>query len=310
MTLGSLIKEYRSKNNLSMDDFANKSGISKAYISLLEKNKHPKTGKPISPSIHCIKQAADAMDIDFNILLSKIDADKSPQSDIAMPANLLDPELRYTLSDNRLGTILTNYCQRENISANAFAEKLGISKETYAYLLIGKFFPSLQLIKKISAITKYDIDYLTGAINQVSVPADNVIKIGEMEFPFSYSDSDFTFQSRFEDLCAKNNVNSENCEEKISFSHSQFIDVQYNRMPTLSELLKLSYAFDVSIDYLLGQISELDNKALYRLRKLKDDNDKDIIIGEINKMIKLQRHESVAADRMPLKKTGTEDPKK
>ena len=41
MTLGELIKEYRSKNNLSMDAFADKSGISKAYISLLEKNKHP-----------------------------------------------------------------------------------------------------------------------------------------------------------------------------------------------------------------------------------------------------------------------------
>ena len=51
MTLGEIIKKYRKDNNLSMDAFSERSGISKAYISLLEKNKHPKTGKPITPSI-------------------------------------------------------------------------------------------------------------------------------------------------------------------------------------------------------------------------------------------------------------------
>jgi len=75
MTLGEIIKKYRKDNGLSMDAFSEKSGISKAYISLLEKNQHPKTGNPITPSIQCIKQAADAMHIDFNILFSKIDSD-------------------------------------------------------------------------------------------------------------------------------------------------------------------------------------------------------------------------------------------
>lgn len=73
MTLGDIIKEYRASRNLSMDAFSTKSGISKAYISLLEKNRHPKTGKPIAPSIQCIKQAAEGMDIDFDVLFKKID---------------------------------------------------------------------------------------------------------------------------------------------------------------------------------------------------------------------------------------------
>ena len=73
MTLGDIIKEYRASRNLSMDAFSMKSGISKAYISLLEKNRHPKTGKPIAPSIQCIKQAAEGMDIDFDVLFKKID---------------------------------------------------------------------------------------------------------------------------------------------------------------------------------------------------------------------------------------------
>lgn len=72
MTLGDIIKQYRTSQHLSMDAFSEKSGISKAYISLLEKNKHPKTGKTIAPSIQCIKQAADGMGMDFNLSLIHI----------------------------------------------------------------------------------------------------------------------------------------------------------------------------------------------------------------------------------------------
>lgn len=74
MTLGDLIKEYRTDNELSMAEFASKSGLSKAYISLLEKNKHPKTGKEITPSIDVIKKVADAIGRDFDDVFSSIDS--------------------------------------------------------------------------------------------------------------------------------------------------------------------------------------------------------------------------------------------
>lgn len=77
MTLGDIIKDYRKSHSISMDSFAEKSGISKAYISLLEKNKHPKTGKPIAPSIQCIRQAAEGMGMDFNVLFGMIDGNVS-----------------------------------------------------------------------------------------------------------------------------------------------------------------------------------------------------------------------------------------
>lgn len=81
MTLGEIIKDYRIEHHLSMDDFSDKSGISKAYISLLEKNKHPKTGKNIAPSIQYIKQAADGMNMDFNTLFSMLDGDVTLESE-------------------------------------------------------------------------------------------------------------------------------------------------------------------------------------------------------------------------------------
>ncbi len=76
MTLGDVIKDYRKSHNMSMDLFAEKSGISKAYISLLEKNRHPKTGKPIAPSIQSIKQAAEGMEMDFNVLFGMLDGNE------------------------------------------------------------------------------------------------------------------------------------------------------------------------------------------------------------------------------------------
>ncbi len=78
MSLGDIIKTYRlNHGKMSMDLFSEKSGISKAYISLLEKNKHPKTGKPIAPSIQVIKQAADAMGMDFDVLFSMLEGEVS-----------------------------------------------------------------------------------------------------------------------------------------------------------------------------------------------------------------------------------------
>lgn len=74
MTLGDLIKKYREDNKLSMSEFAAKSGLSKAYISLLEKNKNPKTGKEITPSVDIIKKVSDAIGIDFDEVFSSIDS--------------------------------------------------------------------------------------------------------------------------------------------------------------------------------------------------------------------------------------------
>lgn len=73
MTLGDIIKKYRIEHGISMDTFSEKSGISKSYISLLEKNKHPKTGKEIAPSIQCIKQASVGLNMDFDVLFGMLD---------------------------------------------------------------------------------------------------------------------------------------------------------------------------------------------------------------------------------------------
>ncbi|MBF1107354.1 MAG: helix-turn-helix transcriptional regulator [Solobacterium sp.] len=68
--LGKIIKEYRDDNKLSMDDFANKTGLSKPYIAMLEKNYNPKSKKEIIPTVDTIAKCAKAMDIEFNDLFN------------------------------------------------------------------------------------------------------------------------------------------------------------------------------------------------------------------------------------------------
>ena len=76
MTLGDYIKEYRQSHNYSMDDFARSTGMSKAYISILERNFNPSTGKAAIPSLETIKRVAIATGVDFNDLISLLDGNQ------------------------------------------------------------------------------------------------------------------------------------------------------------------------------------------------------------------------------------------
>lgn len=76
MKLSQIIKRYRSDNDMTMQVFANKAGLSKGYISMLENGKNPRSGKPIKPGIDVLSQLSGAMGISINDLLDNIDDDQ------------------------------------------------------------------------------------------------------------------------------------------------------------------------------------------------------------------------------------------
>lgn len=83
MTLGEYIKSFRDKYDVSMDKFAEMSGLSKSYVGVLEKGINYKTGEPIQPSIPVIKKVADATGVDFQELFNSIEGlitAKSPKA--------------------------------------------------------------------------------------------------------------------------------------------------------------------------------------------------------------------------------------
>ncbi len=75
MTLGEIIKKYRSEYGLTIEQFSEKCGLSKSYISMLEANKDPR-GNSISPSIDTISKVATSTDSSFESIIKALDIDQ------------------------------------------------------------------------------------------------------------------------------------------------------------------------------------------------------------------------------------------
>ena len=75
-TLGEIIKNFRMSKNpkISMDSFSDLSGLSKSYISMLERNRDPR-GNPIIPTIETIDKVAHAMRVSFEDIFEQLDKD-------------------------------------------------------------------------------------------------------------------------------------------------------------------------------------------------------------------------------------------
>ena len=116
---------------MSMYVFAKKSGLSKAYISLLEKNKHPKTGKPIAPSISIIKQSAKAMNTDFDSLFKKLNGNVTVNESI---------KTRKAVTINVLGRVAAGIpinAIEEIIDTEEIPEKLACTGSFFGLLIKG-----------------------------------------------------------------------------------------------------------------------------------------------------------------------------
>lgn len=75
MTLGDIIKRYREENNLTMEYVANRCGITKGYVAMLEKNVNPKTGKALKPSIETIVKISKGLNISIDSIFEDLDDD-------------------------------------------------------------------------------------------------------------------------------------------------------------------------------------------------------------------------------------------
>lgn len=72
MTLGDVIYKYRTQHGLSMDKFSELSGISKGYISMLEKNKTARGDEP-SPSFEMYRSVAKTIGMPVDDLIRTVE---------------------------------------------------------------------------------------------------------------------------------------------------------------------------------------------------------------------------------------------
>ncbi len=75
MKLSEIVKNYRTENELSQGRFADRCGVSKAYISMIENEKNSKTKKKMTPNIASLAKIAKGMNIDLDALVRMMDKD-------------------------------------------------------------------------------------------------------------------------------------------------------------------------------------------------------------------------------------------
>ena len=73
MKLSELIIEYRREHGISQWQMASQCSLSTGYISLIEKEINPQTGKPMVPSLAVLNKLAKGMGITLDNLLSVCD---------------------------------------------------------------------------------------------------------------------------------------------------------------------------------------------------------------------------------------------
>lgn len=214
---------------------------------------------------------------------------------------------------NDIGSTIKYYRELKHLTQKELADKLSISPSTIGMYEQNRRTPDISTLVTMSAIFGISVGFLVGTEKTTGTNYSN----------FYIDDNTFDFRERIRSIMSEDKISDEEFAIRTGFDKQKTDDFLYASVrPNVEDLIKISGALNVSIDYLLDMsqrkrlspedelllstISSREKNLLYSYRKLNLDN-QDILIGELKKLLKEQRYEeSVAADE-PLEKTGTDN---
>ena len=94
MALGEIIKAFRQKHKMSQTQFGKKVGVSRAYVSMLERNKNSRNGAKIAPTITTLKNISAVIGKSLDDLLNE-----TPDDYINVTQNVINEEQAELLSE-------------------------------------------------------------------------------------------------------------------------------------------------------------------------------------------------------------------
>lgn len=186
MTLGDILKQYRERNEVSMEEFSKQSSLSKGYISMLENNINPRNNKPIAPTLPTIQKIANGMNIDIDVLLKALDSEQEISLDSDITTDNSSPSI-YTCMGQRIKQRRTTmgYTQDE------LASKLGLQKSAIAKYENGRVDNiKRSIIEKMANILECDPSYLIGWTDNVSSAFTLTLSDIEEKIVLEYRKSD------------------------------------------------------------------------------------------------------------------------
>ena len=93
MELSKILRDYRQEHGLTLQVFADRAGLTKQYISMLENNKNSKNGKPIIPSLETLRKLASAMYMNIDTLVATLDGEQDVLLQTKDAGYYTDPEV-------------------------------------------------------------------------------------------------------------------------------------------------------------------------------------------------------------------------
>lgn len=192
------------------------------------------------------------------------------------------------------------------LTQTELGRKLGVVKQTISSWENNISEPNGDTLIQLSNILNTSPQYLLGSSNHPHVSQKDTYDKGFFFFFFDeMPEVRKKIYARMQELSLSN----------TDFLNNTGIDIE--KEVSINDLITIAKKLKISTDYLLGisdlkedidflqSITEKEYNFIKVFRKLNEDN-QDIIIGDMKKFLKEQRYESVAADEY-LKKTGTED---
>lgn len=143
---------------------------------------------------------------------------------------------------SKLPERLSELMKENNLTPLLLANKIGVNRNEITRYLSGAHLPSFTVFVKLIEEFNCSADFLLGLIDY---PPNNVVF-----HPIP------PFSQRFRELLSTYKMSQYALHQKSNFSYDNFNKwLKGITSPYIDNLIKLSQAFDCSVDYLIGHIS-------------------------------------------------------
>lgn len=122
MKLSAIITNYRTQAKISQREFARRCGLSNSYISFIENEYNPRTGKPIVPTLEQYQKIASCMGLTVHQLFEQLDED-SPVDLVGFDS---EKSLPLFVPDTESFKQMVSYMSQED-----YLTMMGIFERTY-----------------------------------------------------------------------------------------------------------------------------------------------------------------------------------
>lgn len=196
--------------------------------------------------------------------------------------------------------------KEKGMTQTELAKSIGIGRSALALYETEKREPDIDTLIKLADFFSVSVGYILGTEHLVEQSLnETTIKKKENSSFFDDLLKD-TFTSRLKKIINNKELSEDILADLLHMKKEKLQSYANGDCePSLEDLISISKVLEVSIDYLLGQISVQGDKLLHSFQRLTEDN-QDIIIGKAKELLKEQRYDEFVATDEPLRKTGTD----